>query len=274
MLPTLFLSHGSPMHALHAGRAGAAWAELGRRLPRPRALLVASAHWETESPLVTTAARPATIHDFGGFPRELYALRYPAPGAAEVAASAIQRLHAAGFAAGGVGDRGLDHGTWVPLLHMFPDADVPVAQISLQTALGAAHHLELGRALAALAHEDVLVIGSGHLTHNLGEWAWHVRRHGMTPQDRPAAPYVAAFRRWTEAQLVAGDGATLARWKEDAPESRRAHPTDEHFLPLPFAFGAAGPRPRVERIDAGVDAGVLALDAYLFWPRARPPDPG
>lgn len=267
MLPTLFLSHGSPMHALHAGRAGAAWAGLGRRLSRPRALLVASAHWETESPLLTTSSRPETIHDFGGFPRELYALRFPAPGAGTLARRAIELLRGAGFAAGGDADRGLDHGAWVPLLHMFPNADVPVAQISLQTTLGAAHHLELGRALGSLAHEDVLVVGSGHLTHNLGEWARHVRRHGPTPQDAPAEPYVDAFRRWTDAQLVAGDGAALARWKEEAPEAGRAHPTDEHFLPLPFAFGAAGPLPRVERIDAGVDAGVLAMDAYLFWPR-------
>jgi 4,5-DOPA dioxygenase extradiol len=267
MLPTVFLSHGSPMHALHAGRAGLAWAELGRRLPRPRAVLVASAHWETELPMLGLADRPQTIHDFSGFPPALYTLRYAAAGAADVARRAIDTLKAAGFTVSGNGCRGLDHGAWVPLLHMYPQADVPVAQISLQTTLGAAHHLRLGRALASLAAEDVLVIGSGHMTHNLGEWVNYVRQHGMAPANTPPAPYVEQFRQWVQTQLESGDDEALAQWKRQAPHAARAHPSDEHFLPLPFAYGAAGPGPRVERIDAGVDAGVLAMDAYVFWPR-------
>ena len=267
MLPTLFLSHGSPMHALRGGGAARAWAAVAQRLPRPRAILVASAHWETELPMVSTSARPETIHDFGGFPAELYKLRYAAPGATDAAQRALELLKAAGLPASGNGCRGLDHGAWVPLLHMFPGADVPVAQISVQPSLGTAHHLRVGAALAPLAREDVLVVGSGHMTHNLREWIAYVHRHGLEPGDAPVAPYVEQFRGWIDRALRDDDRAALAAWRERAPHALRAHPSDEHFLPLPLAFAAAGPAPRVERIDAGVDAGVLAMDAYLFWPR-------
>ena len=266
-LPTLFISHGSPMHALQAGRAGSAWAALGRDLPRPTAVLIASAHWETDRPRLTAAARPETIHDFGGFPPALYELRYAAPGAPDVARRAIELLLAAGLAAEGDSRRGLDHGAWVPLRHMYPQADVPVVQVSLQPQLGAAHHLRLGGALAPLRDDGVLIVGSGHLTHNLREWAAFARRHGMQPTDTEADPYVREFGRWVDDALRRDDRDGLARWLEQAPHARRAHPTDEHFLPLPFAFGAAGPAPRVERLDLGVDSGVLAMDAYVFRPR-------
>jgi 4,5-DOPA dioxygenase extradiol len=216
--------------------------------------------------MVSTSARPETIHDFGGFPPELYKLRYAAPGATDAAQRALELLRAAGLPASGNGCRGLDHGAWVPLLHMVPAADVPVAQVSVQPSLDAAHHLRLGAALAPLAREDVLVVGSGHMTHNLREWIAYVHRHGMAPQDAPVAPYVEQFRNWIDRALRDDDRAALAAWRERAPHALRAHPSDEHFLPLPLAFAAAGPAPRVERIDAGVDAGVLAMDAYLFWP--------
>ena len=266
-LPTLFLSHGSPMHALHAGRAGDAWAALGRDLPRPAAVLVASAHWETATPRLTTSRQPETIHDFGGFPPALYALRYPCPGAPEVARRAIQLLRAAGLAAEGDAAHGLDHGAWVPLLRMFPNADVPVVQLSLQTPLGAAHHLRLGQALAPLRDDGVLIVGSGHLTHNLREWIATARRHGMQPLETAPEPYVREFADWVERTLRACDREALAHWLDRAPHARRAHPSEEHFLPLPLAFAAAGPAPRVERLDLGVDSGQ-AMDAYLFWPVA------
>lgn len=267
MLPTLFVSHGSPMHAVRPGRAGAAWRDLGRRLPRPRAVLVASAHWETAQPRLSLADRPETLHDFGGFPPELSRLRYPAPGAAEVAREAIGRLRAAGLPAAADTERGLDHGAWVPLRHLYPDADVPVTQISVQPALGAAHHLRVGRALAPLRAQGVLIVGSGHATHNLHEWAQHARRHGLDPQDTAPEAYVQAFRTWLAATLSSADDAALEDWVHAAPHARRAHPSDEHFVPLPLAYAAAGARPRVEAIDAGVDAGVLAMDAFVFWPQ-------
>jgi 4,5-DOPA dioxygenase extradiol len=267
--PTLFLSHGSPMHAVQSGRAGALWAELAQRLPRPAAILMASAHWETELPMVSTARQPDTIHDFGGFPPELYRIRYSAPGAPQAAERALELLREAGFVATANGCRGLDHGAWVPLLRMYPDADVPIAQISLQPSLDAQHHLRLGAALAPLAHEGVWVIGSGHMTHNLGDWMRTMHAHGGRPiVEGAAAPYVEEFRTWVDARLQEDDRARLARYRDGAPHARRAHPTDEHFLPLFVALGAAGQAPRVERLDAGVDSGVLAMDSYLFWPRS------
>lgn len=252
------------MHALDAGRAGAAWAEFGRTLPRPRAVLIASAHWETELPMAATSARPETIHDFGGFPDELYGIRYAAPGAPAVAQRATELLHAAGMPATTNGCRGLDHGAWVPMLHMFPDADMPVAQVSIQPTLGGAHHLALGEALAPLAHEGVLILGSGSLTHNLRDWAAVARRNGMRPVETAAAPYVEEFVAWVDAALRSDDRDALGQWTERAPHALRAHPTPEHFLPLHVAFAAAGPSAQVERLDLGIDSGVLSMDAYVF----------
>ena len=263
-LPTLFLSHGSPMHAVNAGLAGERWAELGQKVPRPSAVLIASAHWETELPMLSTARQPETIHDFGGFPPELYSIRYGAPGAPALGERTVQLLQAAGLSATTNGCRGLDHGAWVPLRRMFPAADIPVAQISIQPSLDAAHHLRVGAALAPLTSEEVLIIGSGHMTHNLREWM-----HGRGNDDiAPAtAPYVSEFREWIAEALGRDDRAALVRWRESAPHAMRAHPTPEHFMPLFLALGAADKRPRVERIDAGIEAGVLAMDAYAFWPQ-------
>jgi 4,5-DOPA dioxygenase extradiol len=269
-LPTLFISHGSPMHAIQAGRAGGAWSELGRRLERPKAVLVASAHWETELPMVGTSDQPETIHDFGGFPPELYRIRYSAPGAPDVATRALALLNGAGLAATANGCRGLDHGAWVPLRRLFPGADVPVAQVSIQPSLDAGHHLRVGEALAPLVAEGVLVLGSGHMTHNLREWIADARRRGsMSIDDREPEAYVLEFRDWLDDVLRRDDRVALAHWAESAPHARRAHPTPEHFLPLMVALGAAGRAPTVERIDAGVDSGVLAMDAYLFWPQPK-----
>jgi len=256
-LPTVFLSHGAPTHAIEPGVAGHAWESLGRTLPRPRAILMASAHWETALPMLTGNPKPETIHDFGGFPAELYALRYPAPGAPEVAARAVALLKGAGITAGIDGCRGLDHGAWVPLLHMYPAHDVPVAQISLQTELGAAHHVALGRALAPLADEGVLIVGSGHTTHNLRDWM--ANRHRREP-----LPYVRSFAEWLDAQLAARDTEALVDWRERAPDAPRAHPTEEHFLPLFVAWGAAGASPRAERIVHGIEGGALAMVAWVF----------
>lgn len=259
MLPTLFLSHGSPMHALEPGAAGEAWAALGRRLPRPRALVVASAHWETNVPMFTGNARPQTIHDFLGFPDPLYRLRYSAAGEPAIAARAAELLKAAGFTSAIDGCRGLDHGAWAPLLHMYPDADVPVLQLSVQTPLGTRHHLALGRALAALAAQDVLLVGSGHMTHNLRDWM-------LGRGDAAPAPYAREFQSWVEARIVAHDLDALAEYRARAPHAVRAHPTEEHFLPLFVALGAAAERYRPERVFDAIEGGVLAMDAYLLHP--------
>jgi 4,5-DOPA dioxygenase extradiol len=261
-LPTLFLSHGSPMHSIEPGAAGEAWAALGRSLGKPAAILIASAHWETAVPMLTGSARPETIHDFGGFPRELYDIRYAAPGAPDLAARAVALLKARGIAAGIDGCRGLDHGAWVPLRWMYPDADVPVVQLAVQPGRGTAHHVELGRALAPLAGENVLIIGSGHVTHNLRDW--------MQNRQRPAAEasYARDFAVWLAQSLARGDTDALVRYRELAPGAARAHPTDEHFLPLFVAWGAAGEDTRAERVVEGMEGGVLSMDSYRFDARA------
>ncbi len=252
-MPVLFVSHGSPMHALDAGAVSAAWKGVAARLPRPKAILMASAHWEASVPMFTGAAKPETIHDFYGFPQPLYRVQYPAPGDPALAQRARQLLKEAGVAAGIDGARGLDHGAWSPLLHMYPDADIPVVQVSIQTSCGPRHHLELGRALAPLADEGVLLFGSGHMTHNLRD-----RR------DAPPADYVLAFQEWVDARIRSGAVDELADYRAAAPGAVRAHPTDEHFLPLFFSLGAAKPGSRPDRFYSAVETSALAMDAYLF----------
>jgi len=253
-LPALFVSHGSPMHALEPGAAGEAWKGLARSLPRPEAIVVASAHWETRLPTLTASPRPETVHDFYNFPEPLYALEYPAPGAPALAARARALLEQAGLGAALDGERGLDHGAWAPLLHAYPAADVPVVELSVQTALGAGHHLAVGRALGPLADEGVLLIGSGHMTHNLRD------RVGSGP---PAA-YAREFQRWVSERILERDHEALAAYRERAPHARRAHPTEEHFMPLFVALGAAGAEAVPERVFDAIESGALAMDAYRF----------
>src|SRR5262245_22616052 len=238
-LPTLFLSHGSPMNAATRSASSDAWAALGAELPRPRAVLIASAHWETSVPMLTGSDKPETIHDFGGFPEELYRIRYGAPGSPQLAQESVALMKDAGITAGVNGCRGIDHGAWVPLRWMYPNADVPIVQLSLSPELGAAHHVELGRALAPLADDGVLIVGSGHATHNLRDWMTDPRR------KEPLA-YAEAFATWVAQRLAAHDTSALVDYREQAPEAARAHPSEEHYLPLLVAWGAAGEDVQVE----------------------------
>jgi 4,5-DOPA dioxygenase extradiol len=255
-LPSVFISHGSPMHALEAGAAGKAWAALGRSLPRPKAIVIASAHWETGVPMLTGAARPETIHDFSGFPDPLYKLRYPAPGSPHVAQRAQALLKEGGFSAGIDGTRGLDHGAWAPLLYAYPEADIPVVQLSVQPALGPGHHAALGHALRKLSDEGILVVGSGHLTHNL-------RDFDRTGRAAPA-PYAKAFQKFVFENIESRNLDRLAEYRSVSPEGVRAHPTEEHFLPLFVALGAARDDSKPERIFDAIESGALAMDAYVF----------
>ncbi len=243
--PTLFLSHGSPMHALDPGGAGLAWRAIADSLPKPRAILMVSAHWETSLPMLTGGAQLKTIHDFGGFPEPLYKLRYDAPGSPEVAEETAALLRDAGITSSINGCRGIDHGAWVPLRWMYPAADVPVVQLSVQPGLGTPHHLQMGHALQPLTGHDVLVIGSGHVTHNLRDWM--ASRDTLQP-----LPYVSAFSQWLESHLASDDESALLAYREQAPEAARAHPTEEHFLPLYVALGAAGSEVKSSRIYAGI----------------------
>ena len=256
-LPSLYVSHGSPMTALQPGATGTRLAELAQAMPRPTAIVIASAHWLAHSPLVGGAAQPETIHDFSGFPRELYALDYPAPGAPALAAQVAGLLDQAGLAPRIDPQRGLDHGAWVPLRLLYPAADIPVVPVSIQPELGPSHQYALGRALAPLREQGVLLIGSGSITHNL-----HDFRAGYGAERE--APYVRPFIGWIEQKLAAGDVDALLDYRHQAPFAQRAHPTDEHLLPLFFALGAAGDGARAQRIDAGIDLGFLAMDIYRF----------
>jgi 4,5-DOPA dioxygenase extradiol len=258
-LPSLFLSHGSPMHAIEPGAAGRAWTALAHGLPRPRAVLIASAHWETSVPMLTGNPAPETIHDFGGFPDELFRLQYAAPGDPALAAKAVALLKTAGITAGIDGCRGRDHGAWVPLRWMYPDADVPVVQLAIQPEFGAAHHLRVGRALASLADDSVLIIGSGHTTHNLRDWM-------SNPRRQEPLRYAQAFAEWLHDRLMAHDVDSLVAWREQAPEAARAHPSEEHFLPLFVSLGAAADDAKVERFVDGFEAGALSMDSYSFGP--------
>jgi len=256
-LPTLFVSHGSPTFALDPGRVGAALAELGRRLPRPEAALVVSPHWMTREPRVAVTPAPATVHDFGGFPPELYRLRYPAPGAPAWAEKARACLRSAGWAAEADAQWGLDHGAWVPLRHLWPQADVPVFQVSLPARLDGEGAYAYGQALAPLADQGVLIVGSGSLTHNLYEVSFG-------DPDAPGAAYAAEFAHWVSQVLAGRDHARLRQTMALAPHASRAHPTAEHLWPLMVAAGAAGEQAPVTRLDGGLRHGVLSMDAYVW----------
>lgn len=256
-LPSLYISHGSPMTALQPGPVRERLAELAADLPRPQAIVIATAHWLSPAPQVGGAAQPETVHDFFGFPEELYRIRYPAPGAPALAERVHGLLARAGLDATLDPQHGLDHGAWVPLRLLYPQADIPVVPISIQPERDPAHHLAVGRALASLREEGVLVIGSGSITHNLGDL-----RMGYGAERE--APYVRPFIAWVEERLAAGDVDALLDYRRQAPFAQRAHPTDEHLLPLFVALGAAGTQPRAERIEAGIDHGILAMDIYRF----------
>ncbi|SFO89079.1 DODA-type extradiol aromatic ring-opening family dioxygenase [Pseudomonas borbori] len=254
MLPSLFISHGSPMLALEPGASGPALARLAAARPRPRAILVVSAHWESTTLRVTSAAQPETWHDFGGFPPQLYQLQYPAPGHPQFAADIVQLLGAAGFPAQLDPTRPFDHGAWVPLSLMYPAADIPLVQLSLPSRQGPELQTRIGRALAGLRQQGVLLIGSGSITHNLGELDWHAGPEVIEP-------WAQDFRDWMVAKLAEDDEAALHDYRQRAPAAARNHPSDEHLLPLFFARGAGG-RFRVEH--SGFTLGALGMDIYSF----------
>ncbi len=337
-MPSLFVSHGAPTFAIEPGLAGARLSALGKALSTPRVIVVVSPHWMTQGIEITATDRPETVHDFGGFPRVLYTLQYPAPGSPELAARVQQQLQSQGIAARLDTRRGLDHGAWVPLLHLYPDARVPVIQVSLPVdtnetkafALarifhqgrgscadagasdveregrspmpeGIGEHLSataphmrranprspddpiwlfdschetvcserekthkrgrpgeisgLGQALAPLAQEGVLVIGSGSLTHNLYEFQ---------SGEAQAASYAEAFCAWVRQAVLDGDPERLLQTLRTAPHAARAHPTTEHFLPLLVAAGAAHTLNAATVLNGGIRHGVLAMESYVF----------
>jgi 4,5-DOPA dioxygenase extradiol len=260
--PGVFVPHGAPTFALQPGAAGAALGRLASTLARPRAVIVASAHCTTSAPVVGASLRPQTVHDFWGFPQELYSIHYPATGCAQASDEVVQALRAAGFDAQSDPGLGLDHGAWIPLRLMYPDADVPVVPLSIQPRLGPEHHYRVGQALGELARQGFLVLGSGNLTHNLGDYQQAVAHSGATPA------YVREFADWFWARIGERDIPSLLAYRRLAPGAVRAHPRDDHLLPFYIAMGAAPRDWRPERLHAGVADYVLAMDAFAFHPAA------
>jgi len=254
-MPVAFVGHGSPMNAIEDNAWSRGFRDLGSRLPRPSAVLVISAHWYTRGTAVTANERPPTIHDFGGFPEPLYEMRYPAKGDPDLA-DRVVNLVGPGLASTSL-DWGLDHGTWSVLHHMWRQADVPVVQLSIDGRASASRHVEIGRAIAPLRDEDVLILGSGNIVHNLGD-AFGRMRSG----DVSTPAWAAEFDDAVVGGLEARDTAALARLI-GSPEGRKAHPTPEHYLPLLYAAGAAGDDPVSFHIT-GFDLGSLSMRAVIF----------
>ncbi|KQZ77226.1 extradiol ring-cleavage dioxygenase [Sphingopyxis sp. Root214] len=264
-LPSLFLSHGSPMMALEPSPARTFLAGLGAGLPRPRAILVVSAHhdaaYQGDRATVTASPAPPTIHDFGGFPDELFAMCYPAPGDPLLATRVVELLAEHGLAVTADPERGLDHGAWVPLSLIYPDADIPVVQLSIASNASPEWHYALGQALAPLRDEDVLIIGSGSITHNL-----RALFAARLPIDAPAPAWITDFTDWIADRMAASAVDDVLQSVERAPHGRDNHPTPDHILPLFVAMGAGGAAApfKAERLHASVTYGLLAMDVYAF----------
>lgn len=221
-MPALFIGHGNPMHAIEDTPIRKTWETLGKQLPRPRAVLCISAHWETRGLFVTAAERPSTIHDFGGFPKALFDVEYPAPGSPALAARILDLLDTSNAALPDPA-RGLDHGAWSFLVAMYPAADVPVVQLSLNTSRPARFHYDLAKALTPLRDEGVLIVGSGNIVHNLHLWSFH--------ETRPA-DWALIFDERVRDQIAARDHESLIAWPRLSEYAPLAIPTVEHYLPL------------------------------------------
>lgn len=254
IFPSLFISHGAPTLIFDDGATQRFLKSLGKDLGKPESILVISAHWETEIPRVTSAPRLKTIHDFSGFPQALYEIEYPASSSPPLARQVQQLLQQAGLETHMDNERGLDHGAWVPLTLMYPDADVPVVQLSLQSHLSPGHHFAMGRALRELRYQGILIIGTGSLTHNL---------RALDSQIAAAPPeWVTDFSDWVHRAVVEERIADLLEYRQLAPYAVLNHPSEEHFLPFFAPLGAGGGKGT--RLHHNYTYGVLAMDTYRF----------
>lgn len=246
-MPAIFFGHGNPMNAVEQNSWTAAWSAIGRQIPRPRAILSISAHWYLPATLVTATETPRTIHDFGGFPRELYSISYPAPGDLALARR-VQEL------TGAQPDQrwGLDHGTWSVLVHVYPNADVPVVQLSIDETRPASFHFALGQRLAPLRDEGILLMGSGNLVHNLHAYAWG--RHPVEPFE-----WTVRFEQQARELLLTGRDSSLVAYESLGPDALLAAPTPDHFLPLLYILGARTPEDRVSFPVEGIDGGSISM---------------
>jgi 4,5-DOPA dioxygenase extradiol len=253
--PTLFVSHGAPPFALEPGRAGFLLREFGKSLRKPTAILAISPHWRTTGLSVMTKAQPETLYDFGGFDPRLMQMNYPSAGHPALALKTAQLLRLQGFHVDMDQHRDYDHGVWIPLLHILPKADVPVFQLSMPHDLTAPQAIELGRALRPISKQGVMIMGTGSLTHNLYEFRLHAQSE---------AAYAKEFTQWVRQKVLSNDVEALIHANALAPHALRAHPSDEHYLPLLIALGAAHPEAKANVLDGGITYGVLSMESY-FW---------
>lgn len=253
-LPSVFVSHGAPTLPFDDVPARTFLRGLGDAIGRPDAIVCVSAHWDTPTPAANTPARNGTIHDFGGFPEELYRVRYDAPGAPALAREAEDLLAKQGVRGAFDPARGLDHGAWVPLMLMYPEANIPTIQISVQSHDSPAHHIAMGRALAPLRAHNVLLLGSGGFVHNLR--LLDRRMHAPEPE------WSVSFADWMHDALTQNREDDLAQYRARAPQAGRAHPTEEHIMPLFVSYGAGGKD--VQRLHKSTTFGSLRMDAYSF----------
>lgn len=273
-LPTFFLSHGSPMTALEPREAGAFMTALGPAIEaefgRPKAIVMVSAHTLTREPALLAAPRHEAVYDFGGFDPRLRTLRYDAPGSPALAARVAALVKDSGLPVHLLREGGLDHGIWTPLRFMFPQADIPVLPLGWPPTWSASQLFALGQALAPLAQDGVLVLGSGSITHNLQRV---FGGSGAVAVDAPATPESTAFRDWFSSHAAAADWPALLGWETGAPHARLMHPSSEHLLPFFVAAGAAGAGPGA-RVHASLSFGDLGMDAYAFGAWGQQPPPG
>ena len=254
----IFVPHGAPTFALDSGEAGLAMSQLTDLLAKPRAIVVVSPHWDTAVPTVSTATQLETIYDFFGFPEALYRIKYPATGYPEGAQEVVKALQKRFKQVATDPARGLDHGAWTPLRQMFPDADIPIIAVSIQSHAGTAHALTMGEALEELTHQGYLVIGSGNITHNLGDYRMAAMQGGQTPE------YVQTFADWVQVQMVDKNVQHLIDYRLHSKEGVRSHPEEDHLLPLFVALGAADKDATAKAFYRGISSYVIAMDGYTF----------
>ena len=251
--PAMFISHGSPMFAVEPGQAGALLTGFGEQFSDVTAVLVISPHWMTRGLELMSTAQPDTLHDFGGFPRELYQLQFDAPGSSEIAAQVKAVLEGQHISVALNSQRGRDHGAWVPMLHLRPDTQVPVLQLSLDMTMDTDALIKLGKALLPLREQGIAVIASGGLTHNLYE---------ICAPGSPPAEYVQRFQGWVREQVTNRNLAALALPQRYSDDFQRAHPTAEHYLPLLIAMGASDANDQLSVLEGGILHGVLSMESY------------
>lgn len=253
-LPALFISHGTPLMAVDAGHAEGAFHRLATNLPEPNAIIVVSAHWQSDALEVSTAMRPDTWHDYHGFPESLARIRYPAPGSPALAERVIHLLELAGIEAHGNALRPRDHGVWAPLRHLYPAANIPVIQISIPTHYSPEQLAALGQALISLRAQQILLIGSGSITHNL-------RALSFRDPDADVPDWASRFKHWMIQKLGSHDYSAVLNWQAEAPHAAQNHPTTEHLSPLFFAMGAGR---RFNVVHSSFTMAALGLDIYRF----------